>query len=128
MSPHDVELARRAIDAWTDGRTDELRALFHPRITMRVQIGEVYEGPDAVVGFLRDWCGVWDDWRLEVEQLLDAGDHVVTFFHQTGRGRESGIDIDQRAAFVSRTRDGQIIEVTSYSDRALALKAAGLGG
>jgi ketosteroid isomerase-like protein len=126
MSRANIETARRAAEAFAHGGIDEMRALLHPEVKVRVRVGEVYEGRGAAAEFFRDWRDAWDDYRIEAEQFLDAGDQVVAFFHQQGRGRVSGIDIDQRAAVVVRISGGLIIEWTTYGDRAQALVAAGL--
>jgi ketosteroid isomerase-like protein len=129
VSRQNVEIVRRAIELYAHGSTHRAAVeLLHPEITVRVRIGEVYEGRDAAVAFFRDWHDSWEDFFIEVEEFFDTGDQVVVFLRQRGQGRISGIAIDQRPAVVVRLKGGQIIDWTTYVDRAQALEAAGLQG
>jgi ketosteroid isomerase-like protein len=67
-----------------------------------------------------------DDFTVEVEQLFDAGDQVVVFLTSQGRGRISGIEVSRKLAQVCTVRDGQVIKIVGYDDRAQALEAVGL--
>jgi ketosteroid isomerase-like protein len=87
---------------------------------------QVYEGIDGVQAFLREWMGAWEDWELEVEALLDAGDMVVALVHQRGRSKAAGMPVEMSFAQVWTVRDGLQTRMDMYSDREEALKAAGL--
>jgi ketosteroid isomerase-like protein len=87
---------------------------------------QVYEGLDEVQGFLQAWTSVWDDWRLELDELLDAGDKVVTLVRQSGISRSSGVQVEMSFAMVWALADGRMTRMDMYSDRAIALKAVGL--
>ena len=50
---------------------------------------------------------------------------VVTARHR-GRGRESGVAVDARFYEVYTLRDGKIVRVDEFVERAEALEAAGL--
>ncbi len=45
---------------------------------------QVYEGVEGARTFLRVWMEAWEDWELEIEALLDAGDKVVALVRQRG--------------------------------------------
>jgi ketosteroid isomerase-like protein len=51
---------------------------------------------------------------------------VVVPFRLTGRGRASGAPFDEDEVHVFRLRNGKIIELREYSEKAEALKAVGL--
>ncbi len=85
-----------------------------------------YRGHAGYARWLGDWGAAWADWSMEVEQHIDAGDSVVTFFLMRTTGRGSGIDMTRRDAQVHRLRDGKIVRSDYYNDRSLALKAVGL--
>jgi SnoaL-like domain len=42
---------------------------------------------DGARAFLADWVEAWEDWELEIEELLDAGDKFVAIMHQHGRAK-----------------------------------------
>jgi len=43
--------------------------------------------------YLADLWEPWEDPRVEVEHLLDCGEHVVMLGRTTGKGRLSGMDV-----------------------------------
>jgi ketosteroid isomerase-like protein len=88
--------------------------------------GGIYSGRAAFGDFYRRWFGTWDDLRITPERFYDEGERVVVLFTLQGRGKGSGTPVTLRAANVARFRDGKIVEVREYRDRADALEAVGL--
>ena len=74
---------------------------------------------------MADWLEAWEDWQLEVEELLDAGDQVVAFVRMLGRSK-AGLPVDMRFAQVWTYRNGKQIRMQMYASRDEALKAARL--
>ena len=69
----------------------------------------------------------FEDYRPEVEDLLVAGEKVVTLAIEHGRGRASGARVEsRRTAHVWTMRANKAIRLDLYLDRAKALEAAGL--
>ena len=89
---------------------------------------QVYEGTEGARVFLTAWAGAWDDWKLEIEELLDAGDKVVALVKQSGVSKEAGMPVEMSFAQLWTIRDGKQARMDMYSDRAEALEAAGLSG
>ena len=87
---------------------------------------QVYNGPDEVRGFLETWTSTWDDWRLELDALLDAGDKVVALVRQSGTSKTSRLPIEMSFAMVWTLVDGEQTRMDMYSDRTVAIEAAGL--
>ena len=95
--------------------------------TIRVlDFDRVYVGRDAVVEASRHYWGTWTDYRLDADELIDAGSSVVVVVHEHGRGKTSGAPFDQHWAQIWTFRRGRIIRWEMYSDKASALEAAGL--
>jgi uncharacterized protein len=86
----------------------------------------VYHGREAVRDVYRRWAGAFSDWRFDIERLIDAGDHVVAFVTEHGRGRGSGVEVEMKRANVTTFRDGKVIRFRSFSRREDALEAVGL--
>jgi len=84
----------------------------------------LYEGRDGMLRFLSDWTSAWEEWRLEVESLHEAGEKVVAILRQHGRSKASGLDIDMVFAQVWTFRDGRYLRMDMYSDTGEALAAA----
>ena len=87
---------------------------------------ERFHGPSGVVEEARRWEEMWTDYRFEVEDLIDAGDTVVLLYHQVGRAKESGVEVEERAAWVYTIRERKITRVEMFQDRESALSAAGV--
>jgi ketosteroid isomerase-like protein len=69
---------------------------------------------------------VWDDFRLEPLEFIDAGDKVVVSHIVRGRGKGSGVEVELPSTNVYTLRDGLMTEVRMYREHAQALEAAGL--
>ena len=70
---------------------------------------------------------MWESFHDEIQELIDAGDDVISVVTTRGRGRASGIDVEWRGnAGVWTIRGDKIAKVVWFSTRAEALKAVGL--
>ena len=87
---------------------------------------ERFHGLAGVVKEAKRWEEMWTDYRFEVDNLVDAGDKVVLLYHQGGKAKESGIALEERAAWVYTLREGKITRVEMFQDRQTALRAAGV--
>ncbi len=88
---------------------------------------QVYEGLEEARGFIRDWTAEFDEWKIEIEAVHDAGgDRVVGILRQRGRSRLSGLPVDMLLAQVWTIRDGLETRMEMYGDVDRALKAVGL--
>ena len=72
------------------------------------------------------WMDAWDDMRVDVEDVAERGENVVASVHVTGRGKVSGVEVDVRLHLHFKVRDGKVVYVFEYEDKAAALEAAGL--
>jgi ketosteroid isomerase-like protein len=135
MSQENVELVRRAFDAYNRGDIQGLLDVYHPELAWDFsKWGEVawpgpdlYVGREAVVDFLSDWRSVFgEDTVATVERFVTAGDKVVVICHQHGRGRGSSELVRMPFTQIYSFRDGMIARVETYSDPHQALEAVGL--
>ena len=87
----------------------------------------VYRGFD-------DFCAAWiqyrdtfDDWWVEVEELLDGKrNRVFAAVRDGGRMRASGSEVRQQVFHVYELRKGKTVAWTAFLERTEALEAAGL--
>lgn len=89
---------------------------------------EVYVGVEGARTFLREWTEAWDDWELDIESLLDAGEQVVALVRQRGRSKGAGLPVDMSFAQVWTIRAGKHARMEMYSDPSRALEAVRLEG
>ena len=88
-----------------------------------------YPGVAGLVEFIADWESVWDEWRNDPEQYLDAGEgRVVIVLTQHGTSRSSGLELDMRFAHVWTLRGGCVERIEAYSSPEAAMEAVGLAG
>jgi ketosteroid isomerase-like protein len=131
MSQENVELTRTAFEAFERGDIDWLQGMCTSDVVI-VQPPEVpdpksYEGSGAIAEMVNDWPRQWEDFRLEVTEIIDVSDDVlVSGARHTGRGRTSGIELDWEVFYVHRLRDGKLARMEMYLSREQALQAVGL--
>ena len=85
-----------------------------------------YHGPAEVGEFLRGWAGGFDEFGFEADETIDAGDCVVVWLHQWGRGKETGARVESRTWQVFTLQDGKVTRCRGYATKAEALEAVGL--
>jgi ketosteroid isomerase-like protein len=86
-----------------------------------------YHGLEGVERFFTEWLEVWDDYEARVEDIIPTRDgRVVVLFSHRGKGRTSGLRMEDSPAQVITVRDGRIIHIAAYDSRAEALATAGL--
>ena len=84
-------------------------------------------GKDALRAFMQDWLDMFDDFRAEPVELIEAGeDKVIAVVRISGRAKLSGVETDLTYAELSTLRDGKIARGRQYWTRDEALEAAGL--
>ena len=72
------------------------------------------------------WPEQWEDFRVEVLSVADAGERVLVTTMQHGRGKGSGIEVEMPFWFVFSIRNARIVEWQIFMTEAEALKAVGL--
>ena len=75
------------------------------------------------------WPEQWDDFRIELERVVaDPGDHVVVTTRQSGRGKQSGVEVEGNFTYVFAIREGKVAEWRIYVTDADALASIAEGG
>ena len=133
MSQENVELVRMGCEAWERGDMEAWLETLHPDVVWdtthfegRLE-GAVYQGRDAVRRFAVDeWRATWDRYDSRAEQIVEAGDRVLVFWSQNMVGAGAGVPVQLDSTQVCDVRDGRVVRIDNYTDRAEALKAVGL--
>lgn len=85
-----------------------------------------YTGLDGFVEAWRDWTSAFATFRIEVEEMIDAGDKVVSLVRQIATMESGGAEIENQGAAVWTVTDGLLRDVEFHLDRDAALRAAGI--
>jgi ketosteroid isomerase-like protein len=130
MSEENVEIVRRAIEAYGREGLDEVLRYYHPEIEWTstgdyIERG-TYRGHDGLRRYFGTMEEEFEDLRIEPVELIDAGGWVISSVRFTGRGKASDAPVEMTLISVGSLRDGLIYRVRNYPDMAEALEAAGL--
>ena len=99
MSEQNVELHRRAVEAFHARNVDAFIACLDPTVEYHSAItvpgGAVYQGHDGIRKYFADFKDAWgDEFRVEPEAYFDLGEETLMF--------TSCADADKRAVRMSR--------------------------
>jgi ketosteroid isomerase-like protein len=127
-----VDIVRSIFVGWERGDFSSTRWA-HPDLELVIA-----DGPDpgrwlgmaASAEAWRNLLGAWENMRSEAEEYLAIDDEqVLVLAHFSGRGRRSGLELDQmgmNGAALFQVRHGKIIRHVVYLDRNRALADLGL--
>jgi ketosteroid isomerase-like protein len=127
MARGNAEIVRPIYDHWGRGDWRPVFEIYHPEMEWGwsdefPDLGGVYRDPENPNSRLRRWLSDWEHWRTEPDDFLEIGDHVVVLTRYLGRGRGSGVEIQQEGAHVFGLRDGKVIRLEIFASRARALE------
>jgi ketosteroid isomerase-like protein len=133
MSQENVEVVRRAYEAWNADVLDALLLLIHPDAELRqpddlfLGSGTFYRGHAG----LREWWNLakepWEYFKSHIERTLAEGDKVATVVRFEAVGKESGVNVE--LPFITNVfelRGGLIVKFDTYYSLEDALEAVGL--
>ena len=130
MSRENVEIVRREYVAFAARDWAALAEIWHPDIEYEVQMGAgTFRGIDQVTRFFDSYADLYSDFRVEAEEIMDAGDQVVAVEHLSGRGvmgSDVGTWVHEKFARLVTFKDGKIWRSKEYPTLAEARKAADL--
>lgn len=84
---------------------------------------DTYSGLEAVRGFHQSWATAFEEFRGDIQEVLDEGDYVVVSLRLRGRLRDSGEEVAMPEIHVWKLRDGKAVEVREYRTKEAALEA-----
>ena len=131
MTQQNVELVRRAVEAFPRADMDEMLSYMDPELEWHSAIvgaaeGNVHRGHEGFRRWYADSFESFEELRLEWSEFRDLGDRVLAFGRVRARGRESGVEIDSPMGWVATVRRGKVVKAEGFLSRDRALEAAGL--
>ena len=132
MSQENVELLRTMLGAWERGDYGSAERL-HPEIEYEVADGPEPRAGRGLAGLAKawsDWLSAWEDLRIEIDEYRELDDErVLVLARKTGRGKHSGLEIDEthaKGAALFHVRSGTVTKMVMYYDRSVAFANLGL--
>jgi ketosteroid isomerase-like protein len=130
MSLENVERVRQGYQAFNATKQIDFDA-YRPDLVVvapdDILGGGELHGRDAYARSAREFTETFDDFRAELDEIIDVGgDRILVFVRFRGRGHGSGIPIDLPLAHLHTFRGAQVARLHVYLDRNEALEAAGL--
>ena len=139
MSQENVEIVRRIYEASARRDAETVLALYDAEVEWdgsrhrwaevihAPDTGPVWRGHDALRRFFRRYYEMWESLEFEIEELLAAGENVVSVVTIRARGRSSGVAIEwAEQVGVWTIRDGRVVRVVWLPSREEAFEAVGL--
>ena len=133
MSNENVEIVRRLWEAADRRDTAAVLALYDPDVELDgtgfplvAQEGAVYRGHEGLKKLFAEWRETWRDAEARLDEIIDAGDRVISIYTYSAHGRASGTPIKEEFATVSTIASGKVVRVQWFVGREAALKDAGL--
>src|SRR5436309_14984623 len=81
--------------------------------------GQSWRGPEAVTqNFFMRAGGEWQNWKVQIRELLEMDDSVVVEGRYTGVYKPTGKNMDLQVCHVWRLREGKVISFHQYLDTA----------
>jgi len=124
--PEPLEKLKKLYEEWASGDYSSTE-IFAPDMTMETfgmgdpMRSETYED---FVDLMRDWLRAWErPITIEPEEFIQSGDRILVLIRWSGRGRESGAQIEAEGAHLWTFRDGLVVDYGVYRDREQARAA-----
>jgi ketosteroid isomerase-like protein len=115
-----ADYVRNWVDAWNRGDVHELMAGIGPAyewvVAREHPAATTHRGPDKISEYLADWRRTMPDFKVEIEELLEVGDKVLSVTRMSGTGSGSGATIEVRTATLTTFRDGSPVRTEEFLD------------
>ena len=129
MSQRNVEIVETMLAVWSTRGIAATLDAFDPEVEfldLQAAMGmqDRGRGPEELDRMAEQWSETFDEWGLEVNDLVDlTGDFVMAEVRFEGVGRDSGAPVSLRQFEVYRLGDGKIVEIrVGFRDRDEALE------
>src|ERR1700730_14381286 len=131
MSLENVEIVKRALDAFSRGDADAFADLTTADVEWKtglgaVEGGEIFHGREGVERYFERLSSAWDEFRFIPHEFQHRAGVVLVLGRLEGRGRGGGVPVDSPVGAVWDLRGGKVWRVRAYFDHAEATEVAGL--
>jgi ketosteroid isomerase-like protein len=127
MRPEDrVALFERGMEAFLSGDMEAALRFYAPDVEASaadwMNVG-IFKGREGFIKMNELWNEAWEQWSYDVRNVQAVGArHVVARVRVGGRGRGSGIEVNEEVGYVIDINDeglASYLEITKDEERAL---------
>lgn len=124
-----MEVFRRGLECYNRRDVEGYLQYAHPDCEWFPAVASLveaksYHGHDGVRRYFEEMGGVFETLEIVGDDVRDLGDDQYAFIGQVhGRGRGSGVELDEPFAILAEIRDGLVLTIRAYLDHAPALEA-----
>jgi ketosteroid isomerase-like protein len=130
ISQLNVDKTREFIAAYNSRDFATAVKHFHPEVEWvlpALQDSDSCTGPEEIIGFWEEIDETMEELQLRPQEFRDAGDLVAVKLRHYGKGKGSGLVIDEELYHqVSTFRDGVMVRIEYFTSWDQALEAARL--
>ncbi|MFN2616641.1 MAG: nuclear transport factor 2 family protein [Thermoleophilaceae bacterium] len=130
MAGSNVETVRQGYEAWNRGDREWILEHMAPGFQWRTPPDDpdpgIHLGHEGVEHYWDAWREAFGQLKIEIEELMDAGDKVAAFVRRLGIGEVSGVEVQERVIQVFTFEGGKAVRCEEFYDRRQGLEAAGL--
>jgi ketosteroid isomerase-like protein len=125
MSSKNVDLVKRQYAHYA-----ETGDIFEPALDPAIEWhsrsdlpdSDTYRGIEAVRTFIQGWPSAFDNFSIEIEEIIDEGDHVAVSMILHARLKGSSEEVVMPETHVWKVREGKLIEGREYPTKEEALE------
>ena len=115
-----ADYVRNFVEAWNRGDLERFLNHADPDfewVAAREHPGALTNrGIEGAADYMRDWLETMPDLKVEVEELVEAGDRVLAVLRMAGTGAGSGAVTEVRMATLSTFRNGRPVRTEEFLD------------
>lgn len=117
-----LEHVHQLVAAFLAGDLDKVFALMDPQVefenrTEAPGIEGTYVGREEILSMLVKLNEVFENYRLEPLHFEGGEKQVAVLIREVGRGRASGLEVDQRTVFLHTLVDGKVSRIEAFPHR-----------
>ncbi len=132
MSRENIEIVRSIYARWERGDYSSIDWQ-HPKIEFVMADGPNpgrWTGAAGIGDGWGDFLSAWQGFRHVADEYRELdNERVLVLFHFSGRGKTSGLEVEQMgsaSAGLFHIRNGKVTRIVLYFDRSTALNVVGL--
>ena len=134
MSQENVEIVRQVYEAVAAGDSEAVLAKYDPGVELdfsrspfgNMQNKNIYRGHEGLRSFIRERYESWEEPEDQCQELIEAADKVVSVVTSRGRGRASGVAVEQTHYGLWSIDAGKVTSVRWFGTLDEALEAVEL--